>query len=974
MENKVKPEIANENELLKCLEKLGYKNRTDIDNIAKVNDNLKQHLERLNSKELNNQSIPLDAFNTYVINKLSNNSIFDNAKIFRDLISIPKGIGNEHWRLMCFDKINFENNIFEFSHQITQDSREGNRGDVTLFLNGFPIVQIELKRVGIDIKEAFNQIERYKKQAFDLNIFKMIQLFIVSNDAITKYFANNLKIDKKFMFDWSDSENIKDNCSSLIDFATHFLNKQTLFKMLTNYMVLLNSTQTILTLRPYQYFAVEAVLNHIEKTKELNQTINDLDERSKKLNGYIWHATGSGKTLTSFKVAQLLSDKKEIPKVVFLVDRIDLNNQTIQEFKSYLGDNADDLEETQNSYKLAKQLTDVTTKIIVTTMQKIDRLLKKDNHAFVNQNKQLINQNFIFVIDECHRTQFGEMHKELRKTFTKARLIGFTGTPIFACNDKHAMTTQEIFGTNLHKYMMVNAINDQNVLKFHIEYIKGPKNIMQPGDDIEVEAIDKKGFFSSDIYIDKIVDYIYKIDATKTKNHNFKSMLVCDSIDAAVKYYWKFRKKYPDFKIATVFSKVDNNFKINEDKEDFEESKNAREELTKIIGDYNSVYKTNFTEIDFKSYSNHVQSNVSERYGNIQMVIVVRMLTTGFNAKFLNTIYLDRTLKDYEIIQTISRANRIAIEAKDLANVVSFRTFKKDVDEAITLYNDPDSTTFIFEKESLEQIINKINENIKNLVNKWPTYKEIKNETSEMAIKDFIKIMKSINKLLSLAKSFINFNDNMIHLTKQQIEEYRSVQKEIASKVVNNVYKEPILHDIDFELEVFKTDEINVDYILFQLNNLKKYAKDHVFKLEINKILESIEKSGLKSKAKLLKEFIEQWTQKMLSDESNEWKEKDVAKAYHEYRINNLLEKIKEFAKESNLDSLMLQEIMIKKDYENKPIEAYTDNIRDCIINKELTYLQKRELVLKIKDFILNIENDSYIEDLTQQLNQNNLN
>ena len=969
MENKVKPEIVNEIELMKFLESLGYIRRTDIDNIPKVNHNLKQHLERLNAKELNNQSIPLDIFNLYVINKLSNNSIFSNAKIFRDLISIPKGIGNEHWRLMCFDKINFENNVFEFSHQIVQDSREGNRGDVTLFLNGFPIVQIELKRVGVNIKEAFNQIERYKKQAFDLNIFKMVQLFIVSNDAITKYFSNNSKIEKKYMFNWTNSENKE--YKNLIDFAKSFLNKQTLFKMLTNYMVLLNGNESILTLRPYQYFAVEASLNHIEKTNELNMTMTDLDERSKKLNGYIWHATGSGKTLTSFKVAQLLSEKTNISKVVFLVDRIDLNNQTIKEFKSYLGDNADDLEETQSSLKLSKQLTDVTTKIIVTTMQKMNRLLK-DNHPFINQNKQLMNQNFVFVIDECHRTQFGQMHKELRKSFTKARLIGFTGTPIFACDDKNSMTTQEIFGINLHKYMMVNAIKDQNVLKFHIEYIKGPKSIMQPANDVEVEAIDKKGFFSSDLYIDKIVDYIYKIDISKTKNHNFKSMLVCSDIDSAVKYYWKFREKYPDFKVATLFSKVDNNYKINEEKEEFEEPKNAREELSKIISDYNNLYKTNFTEMDFKSYSANVQNNVSDRFGNIQMVIVVKMLTTGFNAKFLNTVYLDRTLKEYEIIQTISRANRVCIEAKDLANIVSFRTFKKDVDEAITLYNDSDSTTFIFEKNSLEETIKEINDYIKKLTSRWPTHVEIKNEMSEMAIKDFIKIMKSLNKLLSIAKSFINFNDNMVDLTKNEIEQYRSVQKEIASKVINNVYKEPILHDIDFELEVFKTDEINVDYILFQLNNLKKYAKDHVFKLEINKILENIEKSGLKSKAKLLEEFIKQWTQKMLSDEKDEWKQMDVAEAYQKYRIGNLIDKIKEFAKECDLDSLMLQEIMIKKEYENKPLEAYSNNIRDCINNKELTYLQKRELVNKIKDFILNIENDAYIEDLTQHLNQSN--
>ncbi len=964
--NRIKSEATLENELMKQLESLGYKRRTEINNINLVNENLKLHLERLNSKELNNKSIPDGLFKTYVLDKIANNSVFDNANLFRDLIAIPKGIGSEQWRLKCFDKSNFENNVFEFSHQIVQDSREGNRGDVTLFLNGFPVVQIELKRKDVEIKEAFNQINRYKNQSFNFNIFKIIQLFIVSNGNVTRYFSNYSgsnrfgENDKKILFNWSDENNEK--LSDLKDFAESFLNKKTLFKMLTDYMVL-TKDNNVFTLRPYQFYAVESILNHIEKNNKFNDEITNLDERSKLLNGYIWHATGSGKTLTSFKVADLLSKRKEIEKVVFLVDRIDLNSQTSKEFKKYLGENYDELKDVNSSEELKKQLKAPEIKMIVTTMQKMDKALKSD---FVEKNKELFNKNFVFVIDECHRTQFGEMHKLLRKTFIKSRLIGFTGTPIFACDEKNFMTTKDIFGNNLHKYLMMNAIADENVLKFHIEYLKGPKSKFHPDNDVEVEAIDQKGFFGSEEYIEKVVDYIYKINPTKTNNNYFKSMLVCSDIDFAIKYYWKFREKYPDFKVATLFSSIDNNHVANEDRKEIEGAKNTKEELAKIIVDYNNLYKKNCSEKELKTYSYDIQNDLSlETEANIQLIIVVRMLTTGFNAKRLNTVYLDRTIKGYEVIQTISRANRTFL-GKNIANVVSFRTFKADVDSAICLYNDTDSPTFIFEKKSLDELINEINKNIEELVSRWPSHNDIDNEKSEIVIKDFVTLMKKINKLLSIAQSFIEFDFKLLKLTRDEIENYRSIYKDKHDKVRNNVLKESILNDIDFELEIIAADEINVDYIMQQLDTIKKFAKDEIFSIKIDEILSKIDKKGLQSKAKLLKEFIETWRLKMLSDELDDWKDISTAEAYSEYRIETIKNKIIEFSEQRNLRFEKIIEIIKEKRYQQKSLDSYTEEIEKCINDKSLSFLDRDDLISEIKEFIVNVESDYYIETIIQ--------
>lgn len=964
------PEFIIENRLMKTLDELGYKNRKDINNLEKVEQNLKRHIERLNRDELNNIELSHDVFYKYIVNEIKNNSIFQNARVFRDLFNIPKNDNKGSWRLKCFDSVNVDNNIFEYSHQIIQDDKFKNRTDVTIFLNGFPIAQIELKKSGVEIYEAFNQVIRYKKESLDKSIFKMLQVFVISNNTITKYFANNVNLSKESCFNWSNHDN--EILSDLDEFAKNFLNKENLFKLLTDYTVLKIKEQLVMILRPYQFFAVESIIKHINNTNELNYQINDLCERASKLNAYIWHATGSGKTLTSFKVAQLLPKKENVEKVIFLVDRIDLNRQTIDEFKTYLGENSDDLEETKNSEKLAIQLKDSSnnSRLIVTTIQKMIHVLKNNKYGFANSKNNLENKNYVFIIDECHRTQFGEMHKELRKTFLKSRLIGFTGTPIFAKNAKNTMTTKEIFGQLLHKYMMSNAIKDNNVLSFKIDYIKGPKRKLDVGQDIDVEGIEHDTFFSSDEYINKVADFIYNINPIKTYNKNFKSMLVCENIKSAIKYYWRFREKYPDLKVATVFSKIDNepiDLSINYD--DIDKIHFPKSELAKIIDDYNKVYNSNCNEFDFKNYSRHVQNEVANKFGSIQLVIVVRMLTTGFNAKFLNTVYLDRSLKQYELIQTISRANRVANAEKKYANIVSFKTFKKDVDYAIALYNDNESPEKLFLKDELDDFIREINKEIQSVRNRWNNPKSLLDNGSEIERKDFVVSMKTINRLFNVAKTFIKFNMNLLQIDMDELNRWRDILKEIKSSIEKNVIKESILNDIDFELEIFKTDEINIDYILANLEKIRKFSDKKIISYEIDKVVEDIQNHGLKSKTKLLEEFILKWKLKMMSDEENEWKHKHIGELYSEYRIENIQNKIKCFADENNLNKERLIEIFTKIECEKKDLDSYNDSLRKIIdYSQKLSFLEKQKLIKKIKEFYINIENNDYIENLENLL------
>lgn len=972
--------------LMEKLEQLGYKRRTDIRNIKDIEQNFKSHLEKINKETLNNKQIPEERFQNDVVRLIKSNSLVENSKLLKDKVRFVQGSGQHDLRLSFFDVENIDNNIFEFSNQVNLSDnsfgfREYNRGDVTIFMNGIPIVQIELKNARVEIDEAFNQISRYKKQSFDNDsIFKMLQIFIVSNSTITKYFSNHSDIDKKFMFYWTDKEN--NIISNIIDFADAFLNIKTLFKMITKYMIV--NEKISMVLRPYQFHAVESILNHIESVKDLNEKITNLDERQSVLNGFVWHATGSGKTVTSFKTSQILSKNKNIDKVIFLVDRLDLNAQTFKEFKKFTDiEDENDLKESKNCKILYQQLINSENKIIITTIQKLSRLL--NNEKKYKLDDDLVNKKIIFIIDECHRSQFGDMHKNLKRTFIKSILIGFTGTPIFESDKINNLSTQRIFGKNLHRYMMVNAIRDNNVLKFNIEYIKGLRNKMEPSQDIEVEAIDKEGYYMSDQHVNAIVDYLYKINKIKTKDGYFSSMLVASDIESAIRYFWKFRERHPDFRVATLFSESDKtineDYVLSDDNNESEETINTNEfdtnqntndnkifltDLEKIINEYNKLYDKKFDKNDFKAYSSNIQNELSidaKGHPKIEMIIVVRMLTTGFNAKYLNTVYLDRKIKGYEIIQTISRANRIGPNGKDIANIVSFKTPKYEIDDAIVIYNDNNSIDYILSQDSIDNIVDILNLELAKLQALWPDSDSILNETSDEKKKEFVNLMKYINKLINNASSFIEYDWSKVEISSDKLESYRGVMRSFKNDINNSINKESILNDVDFDLDILEVNEINTDYILNKLSEVKKSLDGKLLIAELNKVHERIEKSGLKSKYKLLEEFTTHLISEISDDEDKDlidWKTIDFVQLHKDFKMRKISPKISQFSELNGLDKEGLINVIEQTEEgkkNDKTINDFESEIKQIIINKSLTTIERNKLTKEIKNFILEISN-----------------
>ena len=950
------PESGIESKLLYKLKELGYTQRIDIKTNKDIENNIKSHLERLEwlkTNKLNNERLSDVEFQTYIINTIKNMDVFSVSKKFRDIF-VVKRPNRENIRLACLDFENFENNVFEFSNQIRSERKYVNISDVSIFMNGFPICQIELKRSGVDIYEAFNQIARYKVETFDNNMNKFIQIFVVSNKETTRYFSNNKKIRKEFIFPWSDDVNNPQN--NLFEFSDSFFKKETLFKLITKYIVL-EETKLIKILRPYQYHAIEKILTHISDTNELNNTLIDLDQRSRELNAYVFHATGSGKTLTSFKLCELLRNDPDISKVIFLVDRLDLNTQTINEFNKFA---EEDLDPTENTKKLSLQLKDSNSKLIVTTIHKLNRLIEpSDNNKnnFIKENQELTNSNIVFIIDECHRSQFGDMHKNIRTTFSKARLIGFTGTPIIKGNENDRLQiTSDMFGQEIHKYMMVNAIDDLNVLPFKIEYIGGPKNKLASQNDIKVESIDIEEFFKDSKYIDVVGDYIYKSNDNLTHKRRMKSMLVCSSIESAISYYWYFRNSHPDLNIATLFSFIDNDKNIDLDK-------HSKHELEKIIEDYNKTYQKDYSTKTFKEYSLSVQSDLINNEGKINLIIVVKMLTTGFNCPSLNTIYLDRTLKTHELIQTISRVNRVYDSRKAKANIVSFRTYKHEVDRAIRLYNNKELAGFI-DKGTLDEMLTKINSLIDEMKLKWPTADDAQNSQGDERKLEFIGYIKQINKLLNIASSFIEYNPSLINITEDELSTYRSVQKIFAKRIAQGLEKESILGDIDFEIEIISVDDIDVDHILNLLEGIDINTDD--FQLKLDGIIAKLRKSTLKSKAELIEKFINQWSRNISEGGIN------TREIYAEFKLHNVSHVIEEFAKQNKLDFEVIKEVFKSYQLEGKNIQTYSEKLRKSKSIELLTYREKKEAVKKIKKFIVDLDEGFELYGIQEQKIVNN--
>jgi type I restriction enzyme R subunit len=737
-----------------------------------------------------------------------------------------------------------------------------NRYDVTLLINGLPLVQIELKRRGLELKEAFNQVSRYQRHSFSSSygLFQYVQIFVISNGVNTKYYANNRFQSFKQTFYWTDKEN-KRLTNILNDFATDFLEKCHISKMICKYIVLNETSKILMVLRPYQYYAVEALVDRVEHSTK---------------NGYVWHTTGSGKTLTSFKASQILTRLPKIKKVVFTVDRKDLDYQTINEFNSFSQGSVDG---TDNTRQLVRQFTD-DTKLIVTTIQKLNTAISKKH--FLERMQKLQHERIVFIFDECHRSQFGEIHQRIVSFFKNIQMFGFTGTPIFAENAAMNVlgknTTKELFGECLHKYVITDAIRDENVLKFSVEYVGRYKNRESANEiDIQVEDIDVEELMESPVRLEKIVDYIISNHNRKTHSREFTGMFCVSSIPALIRYYELFQRKKMlsehDLKIATIFSYVSNEDDVDangfipeeisvaaEPEIAYATNKHTREKLDEFIGHYNQMFGSAFSTKDSQSFYNYykdISKKVKER--KIDILLVVNMYLTGFDSQSLNTLYVDKNLKYHGLIQAYSRTNRILNELKSQGNIVVFRNLKNATDEAITLFSNKDAIEEIIMKP-YDEYVSAFNDGFINLLQITPTVDSVNNLATEDDELKFIIAFRELMRIKNVLTSYSDFKWNDLSMTEQHFEDYKSKYLDLHDKVKSEHAKEKvsILEDVDFELELIHRDEINVAYIIRLLIKLKANQKkdSEQIEKEIFNLLNT--EMQLRSKKELIERFIKE--------------------------------------------------------------------------------------------------------------------
>jgi len=881
-------EQALENEFIRMLTEQGY-DYLEIHDSESLIKNLRTQLEIVNDYKFTDSE-----WNRFFNDSIANNNdgiVEKTRKIQEDNIQVLKRDDGTSKNITLIDKKCIHNNRLQVINQYVENSGNyDNRYDVTILVNGLPLVHVELKRRGVALKEAFNQINRYQRDSFwaGSGLYEYIQIFVISNGTSTKYYSNTTreshikeqtsirnkskKTSNSFEFTsyWADSNNKV--ISDLVDFTRTFFAKHTILNILTKYCVF-TSEELLLVMRPYQIVATERILNRIQVATNYKKmgTIE--------AGGYIWHTTGSGKTLTSFKTAQLASKLEYIDKVLFVVDRKDLDYQTMKEYDRFQKGAANGNRSTK---VLQKQLEDTTSKIIVTTIQKLSEFVKR------NKNHPVYQKHLVLIFDECHRSQFGDMHKMIVQNFKNYHLFGFTGTPIFAKNagkttNPDFCTTEQAFGEKLHTYTIVDAINDGNVLPFRIDYINTIK-AKEGMTDKEVEAINTEEALSSPERISNVVSYIIEHFDQKTKRNSFydlkgqrvngfNSMFAVASIPMAKKYYLEFKKqleeKQKDLTIATIYSYAQNEEDTSDgilDDEGFETNlldKSSREFLDFAIDEYNKKFKTNFSSEGngFQDYYKDLSDKVKHK--EIDLLIVVNMFLTGFDATTLNTLWVDKNLKQHGLIQAYSRTNRILNSVKTYGNIVCFRNLQDATNDAIALFGDKNATGIVllksyedyyygYEDDNGKKQIG-YEERIAMLLQKYPLGVQIVGEKAE---KDFIVSIGNILRLRNILSSFDKFAGNEI-LSERDFQDYTGMYVDLYQKYKqkDDGEKESIKDDIVFEMELVKQVEVNIDYILMLV------AKYHQSNCEDKEILGTIDKAiksslALRSKKELIDGFI----------------------------------------------------------------------------------------------------------------------
>jgi len=944
---KYQSEAELEREFIQQLTSQGYEYLT-IHNEAALIENLRKQLELLNGFTFTDSE--WKKFFTESIANTNEGIVEKTRKIQDDHIQILKREDGTTKNVSLLDKKNIHNNRLQVINQYEETGgKHETRYDVTILVNGLPLVHVELKRRGVDIREAFNQINRYQRDSFwaASGLFEYVQIFVISNGTHTKYYSNTTrnahikeqssserrrgkKTSNSFEFTsyWADANNkiIPD----LVDFTKTFFAKHTLLNILTKYCIF-TSEDLLLVMRPYQIAAAERILSRIVVSTNYKKT------GTTAAGGYIWHATGSGKTLTSFKTAQLASALPYIDKVLFVVDRKDLDYQTMKEYDRFEKGAANGNTSTR---VLQRQLEDRDEKgnpheykIIVTTIQKLDMFIRK------NKQHDIYKKHVVIIFDECHRSQFGEMHRAITKSFKNYHIFGFTGTPIFAANASSGgnplfRTTEQAFGEKLHTYTIVDAINDGNILPFRIDFIN---TIKMPDyiNDKKVYSIDREKALADPQRISDIVSYVLEHFDQKTKRnsfytlstkweeadkHNpkkmiekretrrvagFNSIFATASIPMAISYYNEFKKqiaeKNRNLTIATIFS-----FSANEEEpdgllpeEDFNMEnldQSSRDFLEAAIRDYNETFNTNYdTSSDkFQNYYKDLSLRVKNR--EIDILIVVNMFLTGFDATTLNTLWVDKNLRQHGLIQAFSRTNRILNSVKTYGNIVCFRDLKEETDKAIALFGNKDAGGIVLLK-TFEEYYNGYDDKgehkpgykelIATLTSQYPLGQPILAEEAE---KDFIRLYGAILRLRNILTSFDDFEGNEI-LSERDFQDYQSIYIDLYQEYRKGADgdKETINDDIVFEIELVKQIEVNIDYILMLVAKYQESnCKDKTILTTIDKAINS--SIELRSKKELIERFIEQVNLSTKVDEDwrkflNERKEADISAIIEEEKL-----------------------------------------------------------------------------------------
>ena len=936
-------EQALENALIEQLGTLGYEYVTIPDEDA-LKSNLKAQLEKHNETTFSNAEFQ------QIMHHLDKGNVFERAKIFRDKMCLTRDNG-ESFYLNFMEMDEWCQNEYQVTHQVTIEGRYKNRYDVTLLVNGLPLVQIELKRRGLELKEAFNQINRYQRHSFGARsgLFQYVQLFVISNGVNTKYYANNRKQSFKQTFYWADVDN--NPIKQLDAFAKVFLEKCQVSKMMSKYIVLNETDKILMVLRPYQYYAVEAIVEKVKYSRN---------------NGYIWHTTGSGKTLTSFKAAQILMDLPKVHKVMFVVDRKDLDYQTNKEFNAFSKGSVDG---TSNTKALVKQLSD-DTKLIVTTLQKLNTAIS--NNRYAKAMEPLKDKRIIFIFDECHRSQFGDTHKRINAFFNTPQMFGFTGTPIFVDNvskNQHGKrTTKDLFGERLHKYVITDAIRDENVLKFSIEYVGRykQKDDSENAIDIEVEGVDTKELMESPKRLDKIADYIIANHDRKTHSRDFTAMFCVSSVDVLSKYYDLFQAKKEagahKLRVATIFS-----YTANEDDKDADGlnesghiddidpldglsegktlNKHSRDKLESYIADYNKMFGTKFSTRDsqsFYNYYNDIGKRVRAR--EVDILLVVNMFLTGFDSQPLNTMYVDKNLKHHGLLQAFSRTNRILNERKSQGNIVCFRNLKKATDDAITLFSNKDAKEIII-MEPYEDYVTQFNQAFATLLGITPTVASVDALLTEDDELTFIKAFRELLRIKNVLTTFADFNFDDLAMNEQLFNDYRSKYLDLYDKVKsdNKLEKVSILEDVDFELELIHRDEINVTYIMQLLAKLKGQDDDTASK-QCKAILDLVAGDAqLRSKRSLIEKFILENLPDVKNSEA-------VPEAFSAYWNEEKQAALATICDDEKLNAAKVEAIINQHLFtENTPLR---DDVVDAMLNKP-KLMQRKKLAQRALDKIM---------------------